>query len=369
MLASILAGALLTMSASDAPRTVPFDSDLWRWNAAEHRVEEHLGRPSLYLRDGTATVAGARFTDGWIEFDIAFGRERGFMGGIWRVQDPDNYEEFYLRPHQSGNPDATQYTPQFHDISGWQLYHGERYTVPLVHRFDEWTRVRIVFSGLRAEVYVGDLEKPALTIDELKRDVEPGSVGLSVGEFAPAWYSNFVYAAVEAPPLRGVPGKPVKPPEGTIPSWQVSDAFPESALAGKAALTREDLAARTWTRLATESSGLANLARVQGIQGRKNTVFARQRLTSGRERIQRLDFGFSDQVRVYLNGRLLFHGNDSYRSRDYRFLGSIGYFDSLFLPLVKGENELVFAVSEDAVQGGWGIQAKLEDLAELALED
>ena len=30
---------------------------------------------------------------------------------IWRVQDAKNYEEFYLRPHQSGNPDATPVHP------------------------------------------------------------------------------------------------------------------------------------------------------------------------------------------------------------------------------------------------------------------
>ena len=75
------------------------------------------------------------------------------------------------------------------------------------------------------------------------------------------------------------------------------------------------------------------------------------------EQDKRLDFGFSDRVRVYLNGRLLFQGDDTYRSRDYRFLGSIGYFDALYLPLRKGENELLMAVSEDL--GGW---AALENL-------
>jgi hypothetical protein len=52
-------------------------------------------------------------------------------------------------------------------------------------------------------------------------------------------------------------------------------------------------------------------------------------------------------------------GADDYRSRDYRFLGTIGYFDELYLPLKKGENELIFAVSEDF--GGWGIKALFED--------
>ena len=42
---------------------------------------------------------------------------------------------------------------------------------------------------------------------------------------------------------------------------------------------------------------------------------------------------------------------------DYRFRGSIGYYDTLFVPLVAGDNDLVIAVSEDF--GGWGVQARL----------
>jgi hypothetical protein len=156
-------------------------------------------------------------------------------------------------------------------------------------------------------------------------------------------------------------------PAGTIPSWRVSDVFAESALAGKDALGPDDLAPRTWTRLETERSGLANLARLQGIQGRTNTVFVKKIIVSDREQTKRLDFGFCDRARVYLNGRLLFHGDDTPRSRDYRFLGSIGYFDALYLPLRKGENELLLAITEEV--GGWGVQAKLADSSGLALQD
>ena len=342
----------------------------WERHALESRVEEHLGRESLFLKGGIATVSGASLTDGWIEFDLAFTGERGFMGGVWRVQDPKNYEELYLRPHQSGNPDANQYTPVFHGVSGWQLYHGPRYTVPVAYRFDDWIRVKILFAGSQAEIYIDDMAKPVLCIDELKRSVAPGGVGVSASNFAPAWFSNFSFGELGSPPdaiQRGRPGPPETAPDGIIPSWQVSDAFPESALDGKYLLDPGDLAGRRWTRLETERSGLANLARIQGAHLRRDTVFARKVIVSDREQIARLDFGFSDRVRVYLNGRLLFRGDDTYQSRDYRFLGSIGYFDALYLPLTRGENELLLAVSEDL--GGWGIQAKLENLSGLTLEE
>ena len=69
--------------------------------------------------------------------------------------------------------------------------------------------------------------------------------------------------------------------------------------------------------------------------------------------------GFSDRAVVYLNGQPLFAGRDDYKSRDYRFLGSIGWWDTLFLPLQAGDNEIVIAVSETF--GGWGIQARFTD--------
>ncbi|HEX8747197.1 MAG TPA: hypothetical protein VF717_08345, partial [Pyrinomonadaceae bacterium] len=105
--------ALWSLAANAHAQAVPFDSDRWEIEAKESRLVDHLGRKALYLKGGVAAVKGSRFTDGVIEFDIAFTEERGFMGAVWRIQDFENYEEFYIRPHQSGNPDANQYQPVF----------------------------------------------------------------------------------------------------------------------------------------------------------------------------------------------------------------------------------------------------------------
>jgi hypothetical protein len=86
-------------------------------------------------------------------------------------------------------------------------------------------------------------------------------------------------------------------------------------------------------------------------------------IRSDRARTVRLDLGFSDRAVVFLNGRPLYRGDDGYRTRDYRFLGSIGWWGSLYLALEPGDNELVVAVSEDF--GGWGVQARFPDAAGL----
>jgi len=330
----------------------------WDFDAEEHRVEEHLGRESLYLRGGTAIAESVRLEHGVFEFDVSFPRERDFHGGLWRAHGHRDHEQFYVRPHQSGNPDATQYTPVFNGVSGWQLYHGEPFQVPLVLRCDEWVRIRIRFAGGRAAITVG--EEAPIEVG-LKRAVAAGSVGLLGGDFFGAHFSSISVEAVEPGPADLAPAPLVPAAPGVIRAWDVSDPVADD---GPEAL---DLSGRPWTRLEAEPSGLANLARVNGLEEGRDTAFARAVIGSSHAQSKRLEFGFSDRVRVYLNGRLLFGADDSYRSRDYRFLGSIGWWDALQLPLDEGRNELVMAVSEDF--GGWGVQARFADPAGLTLED
>ena len=87
---------------------------------------------------------------------------------------------------------------------------------------------------------------------------------------------------------------------------------------------------------------------------------------SPREQVKEFTFGFSDYVFVYLNGRVIYYGADTQNSRDYRFLGTIGYFDKLFLPLKKGTNEIWLVIPEDF--GGWGVKAKFEDMSNISLK-
>ena len=60
-------------------------------------------------------------------------------------------------------------------------------------------------------------------------------------------------------------------------------------------------------------------------------------------------------MRVFLNGRLLYAGKAGFGTRDPEFLGIVGLFDELALPLRRGPNELWFAVSETF--GGWAVTA------------
>jgi len=90
-------------------------------------------------------------------------------------------------------------------------------------------------------------------------------------------------------------------------------------------------------------------------------VYARTTIESDRDQVKRLYIGYSDDVSVFLNGRILFRGRSAQYFRDPAFLGIVdAENDAVYLPLKKGRNELMLAVSE--LGGGWGFVCRLEDL-------
>lgn len=340
---------------------IPFDSDRWVFQAKEHRIESHNGKKLLYLKGGIAYLKDTDFRDGIIEFDISIPEAFGFMGAIWRVQDPENYEEFYLRSSRSGQPDANQYTPVFNGLSAWQLYHGKGFSAPTVYRFETWMHVKIVVSGKRAAVYIIDMDRPALVIDEMKREIADGAVGLKVTDFAPGRFANFKLSKTPEPiPAAETAADRLPAAAGTVLNYRVSDPFDEKLLAKSISLDPSFIDERQWQNLETEKNGLANLARTAKIsQG--NTVLARVLVDSEKDQIKKMQFGYSDRIIVYLNKRPLYGGTNVWRSRDFRYLGTIGYFDEVYLHLRRGENEIIMAVSENF--GGWGLQTRFADTA------
>lgn len=359
--------SLLTLSIESHSQTLPVDSDRWEIQAKESKVVDYLGRQSRYIKGGFAVVKDSQFTDGVIEFDIAFAPDRGFMGAFWRMQDLENYEEFYFRPHQSGNPDANQYQPVFNGGAAWQLYHGEGYGAPVKYDFNQWMHVKIVVSGKNAEVYIKDMVTPALFVNEQKREIKSGKVGFSASNFASAYFSNFSFTPISNPPLKGKAKASEPTPVGTVMSWQVSSVIEGKTLEKKYRLTEADKQQLSWKKIDCESTGLANLARLHGVQDDKDTVFVRLIIQSDSEQVKKIRFGFSDAVKAYFNDRLIYGGSDLYQSRDYRFLGTMGLFDELYLPLKRGDNELWLAITENF--GGWGVKAVFEDMSGIKIKE
>ncbi len=325
--------------------------------------ETYLGKECIRLQSGSIIMKGVELRDGSIEADISFPRERGFPGFSVRMQDINNYENFYVRPHQSGNPDATQYTPEFNGQTGFQLYYGDGYNGPINYKFNEWNHIKIELHGLQAEFYINDTL--VVKVKELLTGWKSGKIAIGTNS-VPLRIANIQYTIKDVSPPVPIP-VPKNGEGGMVTNWRLSNVIHRSLFEKKYKLTPEIKKQLSWTMQPTEYSGTMNLAKFDGLVTEKGrTMVAKLHIESASEQVKEISFGFSDYVLVYLNDKVLYYGADAQNSRDYRFLGTIGYFDKLFLPLKKGMNELWFVVSEDF--GGWGLKAKFEDMEGILLK-
>jgi hypothetical protein len=375
----VILSSILTTAYAQQP--VPFNDKRWVIQAQGQMQEAYQGKSSLYLQGGMAYLKDANFLNGIIEFDVYLSFQTSFSGLVFRLTDPNNYEELYLRAQQSGYPDAYQYTPVFNGDPAWQLYHdqwdavndgfiswkprgkGMGYNGALTFPFDRWLHVKLLVKGTQAELYLDNKQEPVAFMRELLTESRAGGIGVK-SNIGAAHFANFTYTVTDDVVLKTKDdGFKITIPQGTITSWQVSNAFKEDQVTKMNQLDSKWYGQLKWKTLNTEATGLANLSRLSTIIDSANTVLVKFRVTSDKDQLKKLDIGYSDRVKVYCNDNAIYSGNSSFRTRDFRYLGTIGYYDAVYLPLKKGENTIVMAIAETF--GGWGIMAKWDDMQEI----
>ncbi|NIM91571.1 MAG: hypothetical protein GTO17_11560 [Candidatus Aminicenantes bacterium] len=341
----LLIAISITSSAQD--EVIDFESE--RWVKVDAEVVDHMGRQSLM---GIAYLKDVEFENGIIEVDIAVDGRRSYPGINFRIQSLENHERFYIRPHRSPlYPDALQYMPVFNGVGCWQLYNGEGYTAGTNILTNEWIHLKMEISGRQARVYLGDTEQPALVINDLKHGVSKGGIGLHGPKDRTAFFSNFKYRIDNT--LKFDPPHEIETPPGMITEWQLSQAFDATQINTEHYPTQEELDEARWQKVSTEPSGMANISRyVKFSRTHPEFIMAKATISSNRDQMKKFFFGYSDAISIFLNGEILFIGNSAYRSRDPSFLGIIGLYDAVHLPLKKGENELLLLITESF--GGWG---------------
>lgn len=198
-----------------------------------------------------------------------------------------------------------------------------------------------------------------LIVPDLIRDPAPGEVSLNTST-GYVRFANFVIRPGADPGFTDDPGAPVvEAEEGTVPSWRISESFPEDVVDGVLELPASAQGGHDWATVAADNRGIANTAKARNRLDGNTTVFAAVTLRSGRAQTVRVRIGFSDRVRAFLDGKQVLAETDDYGTRDYRFLGTIGLFDELFLPLKAGDDDVWLAVSETF--GGWGVTMQIPE--------
>jgi sugar lactone lactonase YvrE len=332
---------------------IDFESDQWERQGAE--IIQFMGRKCLI---GSAFLKDVKFENGIIEVDIAVTgqKARTYPGILFRIQSPGNYERVYIRPHRASlYPDAIQYVPCFNGIDGWQLYNGENYTSAVDIPDNRWVHFKLEVAGSQARLFIEDMGQPVFVMNYLKHGVSSGSIGLNSPRDRAAYFSNFKYKIDNT--LKFTPVPEIERHPGIIENWQISQPFPFSQVDLEKHPDQQELGEIKWQHVTCEPNGMVDISRYYGRTGREyDCVLAKATVHPDQEKVMQLQFGYSDLVTIFLNGKLMYLGSSPYQGRDPSFLGIIGYNDAVYLPLKKGENELLLWILESF--GGWGFMAK-----------
>ncbi len=376
-LAIVISTAIwLAGTAMSAQQTLALPPDSTRWDfEGQAKAAEYQGRKCILLDGGAAVVKDFEMRDGVIDVDVATPAKRGFFGIDFRiVGDGANYESVYLRQHKSGLPDAMQYTPVLNTGRNWQIYNGPGFTGAVDIPNDAWFHLRLEVVGAQAKLYVKDMDKPALVMNDLKSGVQKGQLALGVLTGA-TYFSNFkVRTTPDAPWERHLPPMP----PDTLTRWSISPSYDALARNLERPLSPAESDAIHWQNVEAEPPGFVVLyryreaphpvvtfqtdfsTRLQPQPGMK-VLYARTTIDSDRDQVKKLSIGYSDDVSVFLNGQILYRGRSAQGFRAPGFLGIVNpENDAVYLPLKKGSNELMLAISE--LGGGWGFICRLEDL-------
>jgi hypothetical protein len=173
----------------------------------------YLGKKALRLVEtpnavnGTsfALVNDTMFTDGTIDVDAAgkpaAGSDagaRGFVGLAFRsTPHGAAFDCVYIRPTNGRADDqlrrnhSTQYTSE--PAFPWNKLRAEApgvYESYVDLETGAWTHLKIEVKGTRARLFVNGASQPALIVNDLKRGVTSGQVGLWIGAGTEGYFRN-----------------------------------------------------------------------------------------------------------------------------------------------------------------------------------
>lgn len=361
--------ALPALQARNVPPAVA------AWTATDSiRSLTYLGRPALYINRGVALVKGAAMENGVLELDAAASDTTNFMGVVFRAASPRFSNVIFLRPGSSGTEESVQYGPAFNSLGvAWQVYHGDGANAMVELSRNRWVHLKVELDGPVARLFVDTATTPTLVVPRVVTSGGSG-FGLWAGAFGRGAYFSSIRYTPAPPSAAPAPVPPL--PAGTLTDWQLSSAIEVDGFSPE---RLPDLARFTWQPVTVEPEGFVLINRYReapvggiprgadgavledsvmtGRMAGSRIVYARTTITAPRDEVRRLRFAYGNGVVIYLNGHpLAFAMNPGGLRNNLGVMAHVG--DAIYLPLQRGDNQLVFAVVE--LTGGWAFSARLD---------
>lgn len=357
-------------------KVIEFPMNEKHWAATTDNVEflNYKSVPAVRSTDENGfgiMLKDFEFTDGTIEFDVEF-KGSGFPGIDFRVdKDTLNSEKFYIR--YFGTPDdlrrtTLQYAAVLDRVNMWDM--TDEYQAAASIYEGRWNHVKLVINGRQMKVYVNDTQSAALHVPALEGITKSGGISLT-GNVV---YANFVARPNVTEDLPSSEGyDPTYNDSRYLRKWEVTQPsdFPFGkdvfmGIQSNPGVTIDPAyldSTAIWKPIKAGHRALVNLTKEYGGSdiGPRKLAWIKTTISSETDQEKRVDFGFSDEVWVFINGQPLHTDRNYYGSPGMKEpRGRCTIENSSFqLPLQKGENEVLIGVTNYFY--GWGIIARLEN--------
>lgn len=152
-----------------------------------------------------AIVSGADFKNGTIEVEVAgkprpeaSADERGFIGVMFRMQDRgERAENSYLRPTNGRAEDQLRrnHSVEYESLPDFPWYRLRKENPGVYESYVDmeagaWTKLKIVVSGTKAQLYVNGADQPCLIVNDLKLGETHGQVAIWAHSSTDGYVSN-----------------------------------------------------------------------------------------------------------------------------------------------------------------------------------
>lgn len=348
------------LKAKDGFIDIPLEKSYWQNDSDRVSYEKIQDTATMYIhpRAGYTRLRDFDFTTGTIEFDWQ-PIDTMFSSFYFRFQNKEASECIYLRTPRAGNPlamDALQYAPFIKGVNLWDLL--VHYQAPANFSKRKWNHIKLVISEKQMLIYLNDPAKPLLWIPQLEGDVSHGTLAFD-GE------SIIANLKVKHGSIEGLANTPGIDPTANDPRyirhWQFVE--PRDFPFGQEP-KGDDLpeANASWTSIDAERCGLINITRLYGVNPARSLIWLKTTIKADSDQQKWLDFGFSDEVWVFINGRYAYADKNYYAHPIMKPpFGRCSIENSAInLPLQKGNNEILIGLANNFY--GWGIIARLRDL-------
>ncbi|TBL78199.1 hypothetical protein [Paenibacillus thalictri] len=262
----------------------------WKGRGALYFENNDLAAPVLLLDEMNAESYR-------LQIEMACPGPYGFVGLVFGARDAQNFELVYVSPGTDDEPGEIQYDPIMNGSSTWQIYNGPRYQAPAPMPSGEWTQLAVEVKGRSAAVYVGDSSSPQLFIPNLLHGPCTGKVG--VWGYLPSYVRHLtVEDTGSALTLEAPDDLSRLMSETYVTEWLVSGPYPYGTAIP---------ADMSWTKAAVEENGTLNINRLFPAD-RDVTIQVRSTFSISEDQETMLSFGFSDELRLYMNEQEVYQG-------------------------------------------------------------